>query len=98
MQMTVCPSVSTKYTPCGEANPWEVYHMHWLWAKARKNRWNEEVVLLESEMGWTHKFFQSKADECDAVKKKAEEKGDHGLDCYAAWQNDLYNRLADICS
>ena len=98
MQMTGCPSVSTKYTPCGEANPREVYRVHWLRAKARKNRWNEEVVLLESETGWTHKFFQSKADEWDAVKKRAEEEGDRGLDCYAARQNDLYNRLADICS
>ena len=96
--MTGCPSVSVKYALCIEANSHEVYHVHWLRAKARKNRWNEEIVLLEAETGWTRAFFRSKADEWNALKKEAVEKGDRGLDCYAARQNDLYHKLADICS
>ena len=90
--------MSVKYALCIEANSREVYRMHWLQAKARKNRWNEEIVLLEAETGWTRAFFRSKADEWNALKKEAVEKGDRGLDCYATWQNDLYHKLADICS
>ena len=97
MKMTGCPSVSVKYVLCSKANPWQVYRMHWLRVKARKDRWNEETILLESETGWVCAFFTSKADEWNVVKKEAMEKGDCGLDCYAAQQNDMYTKLADIC-
>ena len=96
--MTGCPSVSVKYGLCIEANSQEVYCMHWLWVKARKDRWNEEIVLLEAETGWTRAFYRSRADEWNALKKEAVEKGDCSLDCYAVQQNDLYHKLANICS
>ena len=97
MKMTGCPSVSVKWALCSEANPRQVYRVHWLRAKAQKDRWNEEIILLESETGWVRAFFTSKADEWNVVKKEAMDKGDRGLDCYAAWQNDMYTKLADIC-
>ena len=90
--------MSVKYAVCIEANSQEVYRVHWLRAKARKDRWNEELVLLEAETGWTRAFFKSKADEWNALRKEAVEEGNHGLDCYATRQNDLYHKLGDICS
>ena len=34
-----------------------VYRVNWLRAKARKERWEEEMELVESEMGWTANCF-----------------------------------------
>jgi len=35
-----------------------VYRVHWLKAKARRDRWQEERILLASEMQWTELFFR----------------------------------------
>jgi hypothetical protein len=35
-----------------------VYHVHWLKAKARQDHWQEEQILLASEMQWTELFFR----------------------------------------
>jgi hypothetical protein len=50
-----------------------VYRVHWLKAKARRNRWNEEFILLSSEMDWTVLYYryqasrwQQRADQVDA--------------------------------
>ncbi len=40
---------------------WPVYRVHWLKAKARRDRWQEEHVLVLSEMKWTVLFYQNKA-------------------------------------
>ena len=55
-------------------------------------------MLLEAETEWTRAFFTLKADEWNALKKEGGENGDRGLACYATQQNDLYHKLADICS
>lgn len=38
-----------------------VYRVHWLKAKARRNRWNEEFILLSSEMDWTVLYYRYQA-------------------------------------
>jgi hypothetical protein len=45
----------------GYANPMIVYRVHWLKAKARRDRWAEEATLLGHEMDWTFAFFQKQA-------------------------------------
>jgi len=35
-----------------------VHRVHWLKAKARRDRWQEERILLTSEMQWTELFFR----------------------------------------
>jgi hypothetical protein len=35
--------------------------VHWLKAKARRDRWAEELVLLSSEMDWAVAFLQNQA-------------------------------------
>ncbi|KAG1721475.1 uncharacterized protein EDB91DRAFT_1088440 [Suillus paluster] len=39
----------------------EFYHVHWLRAKALKDRWEEEYLLVQHEMNWTCNFFMYKA-------------------------------------
>ena len=34
-----------------------VQRVHWLRARAQKNRWQEELILLKYEMEWTTRFF-----------------------------------------
>ena len=75
MKMTGCLSVSVKYVLCSEANLQQVYRVHWLRAKARKDRWNEEMILLKSETGWVCAFFTSKVDEWNVVKKRGHGEG-----------------------
>ncbi|KAG2365444.1 hypothetical protein BDR07DRAFT_1277135 [Suillus spraguei] len=47
----------------GPENSWneEFYRVHWLWAKALRDRWMEEISLVQSEMDWTCNFFLWKA-------------------------------------
>ncbi|KIM71052.1 hypothetical protein PILCRDRAFT_33210, partial [Piloderma croceum F 1598] len=41
----------------------EFYRVHWLKAKAWRDRWAEEVTLLVNEMDWTLGFFEHRASE-----------------------------------
>ena len=38
-----------------------VYRISWLRAKARKERWEEECILLKSEMEWTIRYYKHKS-------------------------------------
>lgn len=40
-----------------------VYRVHWLRARARSQRWAEEVTLTTNEMEWIPRFFISKSRE-----------------------------------
>jgi hypothetical protein len=35
--------------------------VHWLRARAQKNRWSEELTLVKYEMEWTTRFFLKRA-------------------------------------
>ncbi|PPQ92912.1 hypothetical protein CVT25_009177 [Psilocybe cyanescens] len=37
--------------------------VHWLRARAQKNRWNEEIILVEYEMIWTVRYFAHRREE-----------------------------------
>ncbi|KAG1782823.1 hypothetical protein EV702DRAFT_950816, partial [Suillus placidus] len=37
--------------------PMPSYRVHWLRAKALRDRWREELILVKLEMDWTHNFF-----------------------------------------
>ncbi|KAF8834895.1 hypothetical protein BDN67DRAFT_870722, partial [Paxillus ammoniavirescens] len=39
-----------------EADDW-MMEFHWLWSKALRDRWEEEVELIRSEANWTRNFF-----------------------------------------
>jgi hypothetical protein len=44
-----------------DVNQDAVYRVHWLKAKARRDRWSEESTLLSFEMDWVLNYFQTQA-------------------------------------
>ncbi|KAG1751888.1 hypothetical protein EDB19DRAFT_1628301 [Suillus lakei] len=69
----------------------EFYHVHWLHAKALKDRWEEEHLLVWHEMNWTCDFFMHKAEEWIRLGALTEDKVGHLA--YVAWQCKMYQCL-----
>ncbi|KAG2103721.1 uncharacterized protein F5147DRAFT_654633 [Suillus discolor] len=70
----------------------EFYHVHWLRAKALRDRWAEAILLVEHEMEWTCNFFHQKGQEwiyLGATCKQCEK----GHLAYAARQCKIYECL-----
>lgn len=65
--------------------------MHWLRAKALKDRWEEEHLLVQHEMNWTCDFFMHKAEEWIRLGAVTQDKVGHLA--YAARQCTMYQRL-----
>lgn len=76
-----------------------VYRVHWLKAKARRDRWAEEFTLISSEMDWVTLFFKNKAKawlRLEATPSGSENEQDvRGKVCYAAKQAEFWSSLAD---
>ncbi|KAJ2923084.1 hypothetical protein H1R20_g14010, partial [Candolleomyces eurysporus] len=70
----------------------ELYQISWLRAKARKDRWEEEVSLLQSEIGWAADFFKFKADEWDRLSLTSDSEGKQ---CYAGAQKEMWSLLQE---
>ncbi|KAG1832498.1 hypothetical protein EV424DRAFT_1342450 [Suillus variegatus] len=71
----------------------EFYRVHWLRAKAMRDRWAEELLLVQHEMDWTCNFLLRKADEwicLGAISKLAQK---HGHVAYSERQCKIYQRL-----
>ncbi|KAI5998406.1 hypothetical protein F5J12DRAFT_724985 [Pisolithus orientalis] len=78
------------------ANDWmsEFYRANWLWMRALWDRWKEEVQLLKCKQDWTKNFFENKVRFWIGRQAATLAKGQAGLACYAAWQCQMYGRLA----
>ncbi|KAG1823337.1 hypothetical protein EV424DRAFT_1538494 [Suillus variegatus] len=71
----------------------EFYRVHWLCAKAMRDRWAEELLLVQHEMDWTCNFLLRKADEwihLSAILKLAQK---HGHVAYSERQCKIYQCL-----
>ncbi|KAK7682710.1 hypothetical protein QCA50_014093 [Cerrena zonata] len=60
----------------------ELFRVNWLRAKARRDRWAEEKILLKSELSWTKAYFQRRSDDW----KSRITARSPGLACYAHLQ------------
>ncbi|KAJ2920706.1 hypothetical protein H1R20_g16388, partial [Candolleomyces eurysporus] len=60
--------------------------------KPKKNRWEEEVSLLQSEIGWAADFFKFKADEWDRLSLTSNSEGKR---CYASVQKEMWSLLQE---
>ncbi|KAG2096761.1 uncharacterized protein F5147DRAFT_656558 [Suillus discolor] len=72
-----------------------VYWVHWLQAKALKDRWEEEILLVQHEMDWTCNFFRHKAEEwkhLSVVAKKAKKEAHMA---YMGRQGKIYECLLE---
>ncbi|KAG1721118.1 hypothetical protein EDB19DRAFT_2029710 [Suillus lakei] len=77
-------------------NDWmtEFYWVNWLWTKALRDRWNEEVMLVKHEMQWSINFFKHRAKQWLGHMRDATSAGLTGHTCYAARQSHIYDQLA----
>ena len=73
-----------------KAHASSVYRINWLRAKARKDRWEEEVTLLQSEIGWAANFFKFKADEWGKLSSAST---NEGKSSYALAQKEMWSLL-----
>ncbi|KAI5982383.1 hypothetical protein EDD15DRAFT_2180961 [Pisolithus albus] len=73
----------------------EFYCIHWLRAKAVKDRWEEEEDLLVLEFHWTMNFFKFRAKKWNKKCLSFKAAGLHGAACYAARQKVVYDWLAE---
>ena len=66
-----------------------MYRISWLRAKARKERWQEERILLESEMHWVTNYFKYKSDEWKKLGTQTED----DKKCCAFGRSELWRHL-----
>ena len=90
MAMNTWKNVSFHFCPSSATNAFLVYRISWLRAKARKDRWEEEVCLLQSEIGWASNFFKFKADEWRRLSAASDSEGKR---CYALAQEEVWSLL-----
>ncbi|KAG1906159.1 uncharacterized protein F5891DRAFT_1125607 [Suillus fuscotomentosus] len=73
----------------------EIYRVHWLRAKALKDRWVEEILLAQHEMDWTCNFFRYKAEEWKHLGVVAKEAKKEAHMAYAGRQGKIYESLLE---
>ena len=68
-----------------------VYRVNWLRAKARVDRWHEELMLVKHEMHWTTLWFQHQAEVWSEHSKSEHSDLPVGHKAYAAKQQKLWS-------
>jgi len=70
----------------------KVFRVSWLKAKARYDRWNEELQMVEGEMLWTTLWFKHQERKWE---KRCTEAIEPGHQSYAAKKQDLWERFRE---
>ncbi|KAI5986726.1 hypothetical protein EDC04DRAFT_2589594 [Pisolithus marmoratus] len=73
----------------------EFYQIHWLQAKACKDRWAEEEELLNMEFQWVINFFKYHTRKWNDQYLAYHAVGMCSAACYAAWQQVVYDQLSE---
>jgi hypothetical protein len=74
------------------ANRSQVQRVHWIRARAQKNRWEEELLLVQYEMQWTTRGFLHRAE--DWQTRYQVPNTDPGPKAYAARQSSQWRYMA----
>ncbi|KIN96680.1 hypothetical protein M404DRAFT_162485 [Pisolithus tinctorius Marx 270] len=69
----------------------EFYRINWLKARARRDRWKEELSLVRHEMLWSTLWFESQKNRWE---KRAEQSLEPGTEAYANKQMGLWDDFA----
>jgi len=72
---------------------YQVYRVNWLRAKARCDRWGEELKLVTHEMSWVVLWFQHQRLVWEERAENSNRAGKPGHRIYAFKQVDLWQRL-----
>jgi hypothetical protein len=67
-----------------------VYRVNWLRAKARVDRWQEELILVKHEMRWTILWFQYQANLWRERSERVDDLLPTGHTSYAKKQQKLW--------
>ncbi|KAJ3527505.1 hypothetical protein NMY22_g9765 [Coprinellus aureogranulatus] len=70
----------------------DLYRVSWLQAKARRDRWREELILLRSEMDWSMNYFKFKSREW--MDLASQPGATAGQICYALRQSEQWEHLS----
>jgi hypothetical protein len=71
-----------------------VNRVHWIRARAQKNRWQEELTLTGYEMQWTVRHFQHQAGKWRKWRNQAEDSDKQGAAAYAARKDVMWTKMA----
>jgi hypothetical protein len=71
-----------------------VERVHWLRARAQKQRWEEEVTLVGYEMQWTVRFFIHKQEDWERRRTMANDNQATGPAAYAARKAEMWGWMA----
>ncbi|KAF8549476.1 hypothetical protein OG21DRAFT_1525780 [Imleria badia] len=79
-------------------NSWmsEFYCVHWLWAKALRDRWKEEELLM-AEFQWAIGYFSWRAEAWGHLAVRTLNKDLWGAASYAIQQQSMYGQLREQC-
>jgi hypothetical protein len=75
-----------------------VQRVNWLRAKARHQRWKEEIQILQNEMTWTQLWFQNQMVVWEERKQVATASLSDGHRVYAAKQVWVWKSFLDDAS
>ena len=67
-----------------------MYRVNWLRAKARADRWSEELKIVQKEMEWTMNWLEKQGKEWKSRGQKSEKEGLRGHACYAEKQEVMW--------
>lgn len=70
-----------------------VYRVNWLRAKARQDRWMEEVEIVKNEMRWTILWFEHQSKEWNDRLKESKKKEQWGHIAYAEKQITMWEKF-----
>lgn len=71
-----------------------VNRVHWLRARAQRERWKEELMLVKKEMDWTVRYYIHHARVWRERKDVADNMGDIGAAAYAARKDAMWLEMA----
>jgi hypothetical protein len=77
---------------------YEVNRVNWLRAKARYQRWHEEVLILEHEMIWTQKWFSHQKKIWEDRMHQSASGSKPGHRSYAAKQVGIWSEFWECAS
>ena len=67
-----------------------VYRVNWLRAKARSDRWEEELITVQHEMRWTVLWFQDQLKKWKERVERSNQEHKPGHSAYAEKQVDMW--------
>jgi hypothetical protein len=75
-----------------------VNRVHWLRARAQRQRWQEELILVEREMEWTVRYYLHQSGVWTERRRTADDIEDRGAAVYAARKIDMWRNMAASAS